>query len=294
MAPSNMCNGSFWISDRAESIAPQPLETARSMVDELTQQLLQTEYCVVTDTGLTYTSYKTWIKRNFPDYLGCFFSDHDIEDIKPDRLYKVIGHAPHKENSKVELYLIQDMDDEQVFIVEKDGIVITTTATVKNYTTTLRCDKLDTTISCDIKGGERNMNNKVVDLYYERKKKELLDKYEKIINNEYEENEAVKEYTELKNTFETALAEMADRYNHDELRIIVRTGYVGGYPYELNDNIKDEIKKAHREEYNAELKQLELLVEEVRAQLSLSDDKDYQIDILTRYDIINKKGKLNV
>lgn len=138
------------------------------------------------------------------------------------------------------------------------------------------------------------MNNKIVDLYYERKKKELLDKYEKIINNEYEENEAVKEYTELKNTFETALAEMADRYNHDELRIIVRTGYVGGYPYELNDNIKDEIKKAHREEYNAELKQLELLVEEVRAQLSLSDDKDYQIDILTRYDIINKKGKLNV
>ena len=252
------------------------------------------EYCIVMDRGLTYTSYETWIKRNFPDYLDYFFSDHDIEDIKPDRLYKVIGHAPHKENSKVELYLIQDMDDEQVFIVEKDGIVITTTATVKNYTTTLRCDKLDTTISCDIEGGERNMNNKIVDLYYERKKKELLDKYEKIIKDEYEENEAVKEYTELKNTFEAALAEMADRYNHGELRIIVRTGYVGGYPYELNDNIRDEIKKAHREEYNAELKQLELLVEEVRAMLEFSDNEEHRLNVLKEYDIINKKGKLNV
>lgn len=255
---------------------------------------MNSEYCIVVDSGLCYATYDQWIRNHFPRYVIDFLYNHSIADIKSNRLYKIIGHAPHDDYPNIELYLIQDMDDEQVFIVEKDGIVITATATVKNYTTTLRCDKLDTTISCNIEGGERNMNNKVVDLYYERKKKELLDKYEKIINDEYEENEAVKEYTELKNTFETALAEMADRYNHDELRIIVRTGYVGGYPYELNDNIKDEIKKAHREEYNVELKQLELLVEEVRAQLSLSDDKDYQIDILTRYDIINKKGKLNV
>lgn len=255
---------------------------------------MNSEYCIVVDSGLCYATYDQWIRNHFPRYVIDFLYNHSIADIKSNRLYKIIGHAPHDDYPNIELYLIRDMDTEQVFIVEKDGIVITTTATVKNYTTTLRCDKLDTTISCNIEGGERNMNNKIVDLYYERKKKELLDKYEKIINDEYEENEAVKEYTELKNTFETALAEMADRYNQGELRIIVRTGYVGGYPYELNDNIRDEIKKAHREEYNAELKQLDLLVEEVRAMLEFYNTEEYKIDVLKQYGIIDKKGKLNV
>lgn len=267
------------------------------VVEELTAKILEPKYCVVMDTGLSYSMYDDWIMHNFDEYRDNFIYDHDIEDIQKDRLYRIIGHAPHGDHKQTELYLIQDMDTEQVFIIEEEGIEKCNDVSVLTQnidTITVDCSIQRSVYENMLKGEERNMNNKIVDLYYERKKKELLDKYEKIINNEYEENEAVKEYTELKNTFETALAEMADRYNHDELRIIVRTGYVGGYPYELNDNIKDEIKKAHREEYNAELKQLELLVEEVRAQLSLSDDKDYQIDILTRYDIINKKGKLNV
>ena len=294
MAPSNMCNGSFWISDRAETIASQPLETARSMVDELTQQLLQTEYCIVVDEWLAYSSYDDWIDNHFPVYREHFITEHDIDDIVADRLYKIIGHAPHDDYPKIELYLIQDMDTGQVFIVEEDGIVITTTATVKNYTTTLRCDKLDTTISCDIRGGERNMNNKIVDLYYNRKKEEIRDKYAELSKKEYEELDVVKEYNELVETFKTSLAEMADRYNTEETKVLVRTGYTNTYMYELNDNLRDEIKEIHRKEYDDEIKVLELLVEEVRAQLSLSDDKDYQIDILTRYDIINKKGKLNV
>ena len=267
-----------------------------------------TEYCIVTDSGLSYSAYVEWIERNFYDYKDCFVYEHDADDIEKDRLYKVIGHAPHGSFSK-ELYLIQDMDTEQVFIVEEKGIEKCVAATIKN-TNTLYCDDsidaISLAVDCDIqkhvyenilnmlKGDERNMDNKIVDLYYERKKKELLDKYEKIIKEEYEANEAVKEYTELTNTFETALAEMADRYNHGELRILVRTGYIGGYPYELNDNIRDEIKKAHREEYNAELKQLELLVEEVRAMLAFSNNEEHRMNVLKEYDIINKKGKLNV
>ena len=308
--------GHFWISDGVEM---KPLETARSMVDELTQQLLQTEYCVVTDTGLTYTSYETWIKRNFPDYLDYFFSDHDIVDIKPDRLYRVIGHAPHKENSKVELYLIQDMDDEQVFIVEKDGIVITTTATVKNYTTTLRCDKLDTTISCDIeererntadltvdfniqksvyenilKGGERNMDNRILDLYAERAKEKIRKEYETIVNNDYDKLDVVKEYNELVSTFNTSLAEMANRYNNEENTYLHRTGYELTPMYELSDDIKANIREKYLDEAKARLKDIDLLVEEVRAVLGVSNTEEYRIGVLKEYGIIDKKGKLNI
>lgn len=262
--------------------------------EDVFKDLYRTEYCIVTDSGLCYATYDDWIRKNFGWYITYFEYNHSLADIKSDRLYKIIGHAPHSDNLRTELYLIQDTDTEQVFIVEEEGIKRTTIATIKNHTTTLRCDKLDTTISCDIKGGERNMNNKVVDLYYNRKKEEIRDKYAELSKKEYEELDVVKEYNELVETFKTSLAEMADRYNTEETKVLVRTGYTNTYMYELNDNLRDEIKEIHRKEYDIEIKALELLVEEVRAQLSLSDDKDYQIDILTKYDIINKKGKLNV
>lgn len=252
------------------------------------------EYCIVYDEWLAYSSYDDWIDNHFPMYRKHFITEHDIDDIEADRLYKIIGHAPHDDYPKIELYLIQDMDTEQVFIVGEEGIKKTTTATIKNHTTTLRCDKLDTTISCDIKGGERNMNNKIVDLYYERKKEEIRNKYTELVDEKYEQLNVVKEYNELVNTFVTSLAEMANRYNTEENKMLLKTGYICDYTYELNPNLKEDLKEVYVKDFNKEMKDLELLIEEVRAQLSLSDDKDYQIDILTRYDIINKKGKLNV
>lgn len=286
----NMDFGHFWISDGVET---KPLETARSMVDELTQRLLQTEYCVVVDEWLAYSSYDDWIDNHFPVYREHFITEHDIDDIVVDRLYKIIGHAPHDDYPKIELYLIQDMDTEQVFIVEEDGIRKTTTATIKNHTTTLRCDKLDTTISCDIRGGERNMNDKIVDLYYERKKKELSNRYEEIVKTEYEALDVVKEYNEIINTFNTSLAELANKYNSEEVRVLLKTGYKNTYEYELSFDLKDHIASQHRDGYEAELKKLELLIEEVRAMLAFSDNEEYRLNVLKQYDIVDKKGKLN-
>lgn len=255
---------------------------------------MNSEYCVVTDNWLSYNMYDEWIERNFPNYIKDFVFEHDFDDIKHDRLYKIIGKAPHLESYKTMLYLIQDMDTEQVFIIEEEGIKKTTTATIKNYTATLRCDKLDTTISCNIEGGERNMNNKIVDLYYERKIEEIKNKYVELLKKEYEELEVVKEYKELVNTFEASLAELANRHNTEENRVLVKTGYTDTYTYELNVELKDTLKDARREEYDAEIKALQLLVEEVKAVLSVSDTEEYRIGVLKEYSIIDKKGKLNV
>lgn len=252
------------------------------------------DYCIVIDRDLCYATYDQWIRNHFPRYVIDFLYNHSIADIKSDRLYKIIGHASH-DSYDLELYLIQDIDTGQVFIIEEKGIVITTTVSVKNINTIYCDDNVDAVrYTYGIRGGERNMNNKIVDLYYNRKKEEIRDKYAELSKKEYEELDVVKEYNELVETFKTSLAEMADRYNTEETKVLVRTGYTNTYMYELNDNLRDEIKEIHRKEYDDEIKVLELLVEEVRAQLSLSDDKDYQIDILTRYDIINKKGKLNI
>ena len=254
---------------------------------------MNSEYCVVDDEWLAYSSYDSWIDNHFPLYREHFIAEHDLDDIVADRLYKIIGHAPHDDYPKIELYLIQDMDTEQVFIVEKDGIVITTTATVKNYTT-LYCDKLDTTISCNIEGGERNMDNRILDLYAERAKEKIKKEYETIINNDYDKLDVVKEYNELVSTFNTSLAEMANRYNNEENTYLHRTGYELTPMYELSDDIKANIREKYLDEAKARLKDIDLLVEEVRAVLGVSNTEEYRISVLKEYGIIDKKGKLNV
>lgn len=253
-----------------------------------------TEYCVVTDNWLSYSMYDEWIERNFPNYIKDYVFEHDVGDILPDRLYKIIGKAPHLESLKTMLYLIQDMDTEQVFIMEEEGIEKTTTATVKNYTTTLRCDKLDTTISCNIRGGERNMDNRILYLYAERAKEKIKKEYETIVNNDYDKLDVVKEYNELVSTFNTSLAEMANRYNNEENTYLHRTGYELTPMYELSDNIKANIREKYLDEAKARLKDIDLLVEEVGAVLGVSNTEEYRISVLKEYGIIDKKGKLNV
>ena len=255
---------------------------------------MNSEYCIVTDSGLCYATYDQWIRNHFPRYMIDFLYNHSIADIKSDRLYKIIGHAPH-DSYDLELYLIQDTDTEQVFIIEKEGIVITTTVSVKNTNTIYCDDNLDATrYTYNIRGGERNMDNKIVDLYYERKREEIRNKYTGLVDEKYEQLNVVKEYKELVNTFVTSLAEMADRYNTEETKMLLKTGYMGEYTYDLNPELRDNLREAYKEEFSKEMKELELLVEEVRAVLSISNTDEYRLGVLKEYGIIDKKGKLNV
>lgn len=255
---------------------------------------MNSEYCIVTDSGLCYATYDQWIRNHFPRYVIDFLYNHSIADIKSDRLYKIIGHAPH-DSYDLELYLIQDIDTEQVFIIEKEGIVITTTVSVKNTNTIYCDDSLDATrYTYGIRGGERNMDNRILDLYADRAKEKIEKEYEAIVNNDYDKLDVVKEYKELVNTFETSLAEIADRYNTEENKYLVRTGYEITPSYELSDDIKANIREKYYEEARERLKDIDLLVEEVRAVLGVSNTEEYRIGVLKEYGIIDKKGKLNV
>ena len=256
--------------------------------------MMNSEYCIVTDSGLCYATYDQWIRNHFPRYVIDFLYNHSIADIKSDRLYKIIGHAPH-DSYDLELYLIQDIDTEQVFIIEKEGIVITTTVSVKNTNTIYCDDSLDATrYTYNIRGGERNMDNRILDLYAERAKEKIKKEYETIVNNDYDKLDVVKEYNELVNTFNTSLAEMANRYNNEENTYLHRTGYELTPMYELSDDIKANIREKYYEEARERLKDIDLLVEEVRAVLGVSNTEEYRIGVLKEYGIIDKKGKLNV
>jgi hypothetical protein len=145
------------------------------------------------------------------------------------------------------------------------------------------------------KKGNEKMRNEVLDLYVSRRREEIKEKYKELIDKEYEELEAVRKYNEIVSCFETTMAELVDEYAVAEGNVptFVRTGYESDYRYTLNTCLKDEIRKKYREDCENELSEITKLEKEITAMLSISNDKDYQLDVLERYGII-KKGKLTI
>ena len=147
------------------------------------------------------------------------------------------------------------------------------------------------------KGNEDNMEeNKVLELYYERKREQIYKEYSEKMKEAYNNLDVVKEFNEVVKEFETTLAEMANRYNTEETKYLLKDNcYANHYDYELNESIRDTVGDELSSEKEEALNELNNLRREVNAQLSLSNDKDYQIEVLKNYDIIDKKtGKLNV
>ena len=145
-----------------------------------------------------------------------------------------------------------------------------------------------------IKEKESDNMNDVLELYKSRREKEIRNKYKDIIDKEYNELPAVKEWHELTTNFEIEMKQLAEKYNTEDLTCIVKTGYVNDYEYALSNRIRDDIKKEWQADLDEELSDLYKFVEEVNAVLSISDDKDYKIEVLQNYEILDKKGKLSI
>lgn len=139
------------------------------------------------------------------------------------------------------------------------------------------------------KEGMINMNQ-VLKLYLDRHSDEITKKYNNLIEKDYEELEIVKEYKTLINEFEINLQLLFDREENQINNVFERVVTHNVYKYDLDENrLKNEIAMKYAESKKQELEELDDLIEEVNAQLSLSDDFEYQLDVLKRYDIINKK-----
>lgn len=140
--------------------------------------------------------------------------------------------------------------------------------------------------------------NEVLNLYVKRYRKSIEQKFNNIIEEEYNNLEEVREFNELVNTFTASLDELANRYNtlpeNDNITIFNRTGYLNSYAWEINPSLRDHICKKHEADFKKEMNELDNLANEVQAVLSISDDKDYQIEVLKNYNILDKKGKLNI
>lgn len=136
---------------------------------------------------------------------------------------------------------------------------------------------------------EKDMN-KVLKLYEERKLKEIDDKYDKKVDDDYNAIEVVKQYNELVMNFESKLEELFNSLDNFDNGYLVTQCDSNCYKYALSESIiKNKIANKYAEEKIADTLELDNLVGEVDAQLSLSDDLTYQLEVLSRYAIIDKK-----
>ena len=143
---------------------------------------------------------------------------------------------------------------------------------------------------------EKDMN-KVLELYKERKVREITRKYKELVEKELESNTFINKYNALVADFKKNLEDLEaeeQKENAGKFRVLVRTGYDMELPIEINDDYRCYIvSKQFDIEKDKEMHNLYSTIEEINAMLSMSDDKDYQIEVLQRYGIIDKKGKMS-
>lgn len=136
---------------------------------------------------------------------------------------------------------------------------------------------------------EINMN-KVLELYKEREEKRIKDKYTKLREDKYNDIPIVKEYKELEEKIKHSYEELCNKYNNDTICCINRSGYDYESGYELSDEIMDNIRESLAPDFNKEKEELHSKVKDIEALLSISGDKDYQLEVLKTYGLIDKKG----
>lgn len=247
------------------------------------------EYCVVNDPGKCYPTYKSFVEEHC-----CYrFDDWKPEELPTkDRVYKIIDYAPHDMYTNITIYVIEDIDTEQIYLIGEDGIV-----KYNQYTglcgATITADEPITTTMHEwvtIRKGEMEMKNEVLELYAKRERERIENTFRAMKEEEYNNLEAVKRYNELINTFKVSLAELVDEYKNEEPKIFVQTVYENHFGYEINPYLERQIAEKFREDFEAEMKELDERIEEIKAVLSLSNDLEYQKNILIEYGILNKKG----
>ena len=143
------------------------------------------------------------------------------------------------------------------------------------------------------KNKEEKEMNKVLELYYERRINKLGEFYKELKEQKYYELEVVKEFNEVVEEYNNKMQELMGKYKDEDnnMSLIHKTGY-NEYPYVLSHAVKDDIIKSLGKRYEEDKKALLAEKETIAAVLSLSEDKDYQVEVLKNYGILDKKGMM--
>lgn len=139
---------------------------------------------------------------------------------------------------------------------------------------------------------------KILDIYRERKCKELKDLFKQKEKDMLDNNKYIKEYNEIVNEFSAKLEEFATRTDVKAEEMLLQTGYkTGTFAYEIRPSYMDNLTKDLAAEYSQEEAKLEKYIDEVKAIIELipaGESYDGKvIEVLKNYEILDKKGKIN-
>lgn len=142
--------------------------------------------------------------------------------------------------------------------------------------------------------GEWNidMKNEVLELWYTRKHNKIMEEYEEKEREFNNSKELVIKYKEIVERFENELEGLYRSEENIEKVYIIDELTESMYKYKINyDKLSDEFVEEFVLERDEKLHELNELRKEINAQLSLSSELDYQIEVLTTYGILDKKTK---
>lgn len=139
---------------------------------------------------------------------------------------------------------------------------------------------------------EKEMKNEVLELWYRRKQGQIEKEYNDLAEKLEKENELINAYKTLIDNFEKSMKDLYEQDDNQEQKIIKELYCDYSYKYGLNrDLVYDMFYEKYRDEKSERLDNLYKTYREVNAQLSLSNDLDYQIETLINYGILDKKTK---
>ena len=138
---------------------------------------------------------------------------------------------------------------------------------------------------------EINMN-KVLELYYERKLDKLKEFYSDLEKQEYDKVEVVKEFNAINEEYTNKMEELRNKHNTIDKQFVVKTGYKDDNRYELSCTIEEDIHDELFKQYEVAKKEILKEKATIDAILSLCEDKDYQVEVLKNYGILDKKGMM--
>jgi hypothetical protein len=190
--------------------------------------------------------------------------------------------------------------DNSYYLADNDSVTLETSGiTCNGKTIRSYIDSLDSQFYIDerlremFKNKEEKEMNKVLELYYERRIKKLGEFYKELKEQKYNELEVVKEFNEVVEEYNNKMQELMGKYREEDenMSLIHKTGY-NEYPYVLSHAVKDDIVQSLGKSYEENKKALLEEKETIAAILSLSEDKDYQVEVLKNYGILDKKGMM--
>lgn len=220
--------------------------------------------------------YKDNVESLYPHLIQVDSKLSDITQQKYDELYELYKH-----------YILAKPVSEREFEYVP--------FTIDDSVDTLRycMNDLITTNNCCEKIKEEKDMNKVVTLWYERKRKSIEKKYDKL-REEFGEKQynIIESFNELVDKFNKDLDGLFQLDKASEQFVLVNNAPNNVIKYKIDVNkLDDEFNEMYRDEIRKAYKKIDDTREEVEAQLSLSDDLKYQQEVLERYNIISKKTK---